>query len=216
VKARAITILFAVISMTMMSGCFEKVPLSVTNGLENYDIHVVYISRSTDSVWGTNHLPGTDILEPGRTAEVMVTTGVYDIQVIDEDGDTYTLNDVKIDGDGFTWNVTIDQIDTVQTPAPGNTGSTGTCPVTFSNDLGSWDITGVYISPSDSDSWGDNHIQGEILYPGDTYTAYVESDTYDIYLEDEDGDTYTRWSVYIGDSGYHWDVSLSDLDSSGG
>jgi len=215
-RTGAIPLLFAVISMTLISGCFEKVPLSVTNGLENYDIHIIYISRSTDSIWGTNHLPGTDILEPGRTAEVLVAKGLYDIQVTDEDGDTYTLEDVKIDGDGFNWTVTIDQIDAVQTSSSRVANTSGSCPVTLTNDLGSWDIVGVYISPSDSDSWGDNHIEGEVLYPGDTYTAYVESDTYDIYLEDEDGDTYTIWGVFIGSSGYQWDVSLSDIDSSGG
>lgn len=215
-RARSITLLLAAVSMALVCGCFEKVPLSVTNGLGDYDIHVIYISRSTDDVWGTNHLPGTDILEPGRTAEVMVTAGVYDIQATDEDGDTYTLNDVKVDGDGFDWTVTIDQIDPVQVSSSGGAPISGSCPVTLTNDLGSWDITGVYISPSDSDSWGENHIQGEILYPGDTYTAYVEQNTYDIYLEDEDGDTYTRWGIYVGSNGYTWEITLSDLDSSGG
>lgn len=208
--------IFAVLSLTQLSGCFEKVPLSVTNGLEMYDIHVIYISRNSDNIWGTNHLPGTDILEPGKTAEVLVSPGIYDIQVTDQDGDTYTLNDVTIGDEGYNWTVTIAQIDPVQTAVSGSANITGSCPVTFTNDLGSWDITGVYISPSDSDSWGDNHIQGEILYPGDTFTAYVESNTYDIYLEDEDGDTYTRWEVYIGNSGYQWEVTLSDIDSSGG
>ena len=211
--ARIITVLAAA-AITLLCGCFEKVPLSVTNGLENYDIHIIYISRSSDSVWGTNHLPGTDILAPGRTAEVMVTQGLYDIQVTDEDGDTYTLDDVKIGSEGFNWTVTIDQMD--QEPATSASIPSGSYPVVITNDLGSWDIRGIYISPSNSDSWGDNHLAGEILYPGDTYTAYVEGDTYDIYLEDEDGDTYTRWSVYVGGSGYNWSVTLSDLDSSGG
>lgn len=200
--------------LLLLTGCFEKVPLSVTNGLETYDIHVIYISRSSDSVWGTNHLPGTDILEPGRTAEVMVTTGLYDIQVIDQDGDTYTLNDVRIDEGGFNWTVTLDQMDATN-PAGGSSTAAGTCPVTLSNALGSWDITEIYISPSDSDSWGDEHLRGEILYPGDTYTAYVEPGNYDIYLMDHEGDTYTRWEIYVGNSGYQWNVTLGDLDSGG-
>ena len=212
-KNTRFAMLFAAVSLTLLSGCFEKVPLTVTNGLENYSIHIIYISRSTDSVWGTNHLPGTDILEPERTAEVMLTEGLYDIQVTDEDGDTYTLNDVKIGKEGYSWTVTIDQIDQVQT---GSAGTPGSCPVALTNDLGSWDITGVYISPANSDSWGSNHINNEVLFPGDTYTAYVASDTYDIYLEDEDGDTYTRWDVYIGGAGYTWEVTLQDMDSSGG
>lgn len=209
---RTILTVIALAAMLLAGGCFEKVPFTVTNELGSYDIHVVYISRSSDDVWGTNRLPGTDVLAPGRTAEVMVTPGTYDIQVTDEDGDTYTLNDVSIGSEGFDWTVTIEQIDAAA-PQPMNTGS---CPVIIKNDLGSWDITGVWISDTYSDNWGDNHIQGEILNPGDTYTAYISQGTYDIYLEDEDGDTYTKWSVVVGEQGYTWNVTLSDIDSSGG
>ena len=203
-----------VMSLLLAAGCFEKVPLSITNGLEIYDVHCVYISRTNDNVWGTNHLPGTDILEPGKTAEVMVVPGEYDIQVLDQDGDTYTLNDVQVGTDGFQWTVTIDQIDQESTTAAVH--STGECEVIITNDLSSWDIEGIWISRSDSDSWGDNHLQGETLYPGDTYTAYVEPGLYDIYLEDEDTDTYTKYGISIGTNGFNWNVTLDDLDSSGG
>ena len=197
------------------SGCVDKVPLQVTNELVSYDIYCIYISRGTDSVWGTNHLPGTDILEPEKSAEVMVRPGVYDLQVTDEDGDTYTLNDVRIGADGFNWTVTIDDIDDDYSSAS-NLNNAGLIPVTITNDLNSWDINGIWISPSNGGDWGENHLQEEILYPGDSYTAYVQPDTYDIYIQDEDGDTYTRWGLILENTGYSWDVSLSDIDSSGG
>jgi len=196
------------------TGCLEKVPLAVTNGLEEYDIYCVYISRGTDDVWGSNHLPGTDVLEPGKTAEVMVQPGVYDLQVIDEDGDTYTLHDIRIGADGFEWTVTLDDMDEINSSST-NLQNTGQCPITITNNLGSWDVYGVWISPSDGDDWGDNHLGEEILYQGDTYTAYLQSDTYDIYIEDEDGDTYTRWSVVVEPGGYTWNVRISDIDSGG-
>lgn len=211
---KSILAVTVVLSLLLAGGCFEKVPLSITNGLENYDIHCVYISRSNDSVWGTNHLPGTDILEPGKMAEVMVAPGTYDIQVMDQDGDTYTLNDIHVDDQGYQWTVTINQIDPESATSAAQTA--GECEVTITNDLSSWDIRGIWISPSDSDTWGDDHLQGELLYPGDTYTAYVQQDIYDIYLEDEDGDTYTKWGVGVGTSGFTWDVTLDDIDSSGG
>ncbi len=147
---KTIFTVIALAAMLLAGGCFEKVPFTVTNELGSYDIHIVYISRSSDDVWGTNRLPGTDVLAPGRTAEVMVTPGTYDIQVTDEDGDTYTLNDVSIGSEGFDWTVTIEQIDAAAAPQPMNTGS---CPVIIKNDLGSWDITGVWISDTYSDSW---------------------------------------------------------------
>jgi uncharacterized protein with GYD domain len=200
------------VALILITGCVQKVPLSVTNSLERYDIHCIYISRSSHSYWGSNHLPETDILAPGKTAEVMVTPGVYDVQVVDQDGDTYTLNDITIEGNGYEWMVTIDQIDQATT----SVNTTGSCAVTIRNDLGNWDITGVWISQEYSQEWGDNHITGEILNPDDSYTAYVEEGTYDVYLEDEDGDTYTRWGISVGGQGYNWNVTLDDLDSSGG
>ncbi len=198
------------------TGCLEKVPLTVTNGLEHYDIHCVYISRGTDDVWGSNHLPGTDVLQPGKVAEVMVQPGVYDLQVMDEDGDTYTLREIRIGADGFEWTVTMESIDETGSPSSvTNLQNAGQCPITITNNLGSWDVYGVWISPSDGDGWGDNHLGEEILYQGDSYTAYVQSNTYDIYIEDEDGDTYTRWGVVVESDGYTWDVSLCDIDSGG-
>jgi len=88
----------------------------------------------------------------------------------------------------------------------------GTVPVKITNDLGSWDIRGIYISPSDNDSWGDNHLAGEILYPGDDVTINVPAGTYDIKVVDEDGDSYTLWGVEIGADGYQWAVTLADID----
>ena len=201
------------LALFLSTGCAEKVPLSVTNGLESYNIYCVYISRGTDTVWGSNHLPGTDILEPGKTAEVLVVPGTYDIQATDEDGDTYTLRDVDVRPTGFSWTVTLEDIDSASSQSGANAGR---CPVTVTNDLNNWDIHGIWISSSNGENWGSNHIDGEILYPGDTYTAYVEADTYDIYIEDEDGDTYTKYSIFIDGNGYTWDVSLNDIDSSGG
>jgi len=216
VKGKLLFFLPASILLLFTTGCFNKVPLTVTNGLEDYNIHCVYISRGSDNLWGTNHLPGTDILAPGKTAEVMVTAGVYDIQVMDEDEDTYTIRGVTVGSDGFSWTVTLEDLDQPAPAAPVNLQNAGQCPVTISNGLGDWEITGVWISASNTDSWGDNYLVGEVLYPGDSYTAYVQSGTYDIYLEDEDGDTYTRWEITIGSNGYSWEAALSDLDSSGG
>lgn len=215
-KLRFLLCILTAATIFFSAGCLEKVPLSVTNGLENYNIVCVYISRETDTVWGSNHLPDSDVLIPGKTAEVMVQPGIYDIQVTDEDLDTYTIRDVRIDAEGFNWTVTLEDIDTSSSQSDANPSNAGQCPVTITNDLENWDIHGVWISPSNGDSWGNNHIEGAILFPADTYTAYVQADTYDIYIEDEDGDTYTRWSVIIDENGYSWGVTLEDIDSSGG
>lgn len=208
--------LLTIAILLFSTACIQKVPLVVTNGLLDYNIYCIYISRGTDDVWGSNHLPGTDILEPGKEAEVLVRPGVYDIQAVDQDGDTYTLRDIRIAGDGFNWTVTLGNIDDALASSPSNLQHAGQSPLTIKNNLGSWDVHGIWISPSTGSEWGDNHLGDEILYQGDSYTAYVQPDTYDIYLEDEDGDTYTRWDVSVGQNGYSWDVTLDDIDSSGG
>jgi len=86
-------------------------------------------------------------------------------------------------------------------------------PVTITNDLGAWDIHYVYISPADSDEWGDDLLgEDEILEDGQQLTTEIEVGTYDIRLVDEDQDTYTRSDVEITVEGYSWEVTLADLD----
>ncbi len=86
-------------------------------------------------------------------------------------------------------------------------------PVTITNALGAWDIHYVYISPADSDEWGEDLLgEDEILEDGQQLTTEVEVGTYDLRLLDEDQDTYTRNAVEITESGYSWDVTLADLD----
>lgn len=89
----------------------------------------------------------------------------------------------------------------------------GSCPVRITNDLGSWDIWFVYVSPSSETEWGQDWLgTSGILSPGNTITVKVAPGTYDLMVEDEDGDTYSNYGVEIGSSGYGWSVTLSDMD----
>ncbi len=194
------------------TGCMEKIPLSVTNGLETCNITCVYISRGWNTAWGSSHLPGTDILVPGKTAEVMVQPGVYDLQVIDENGDTYTLNDIRIEADGFNWTVTAGDMDPISSSVS-IMDYAGQCPITITSNLNQLEINGIWISPTDRNDRGDNHLQGEVLFPGDTYTVYVQSANYDIFVEDTKGNTYTRRRRNVtGSEGYSWSVSTAHAD----
>jgi hypothetical protein len=56
----------------------------------------------------------------------------------------------------------------------------------------------IYISPSDSDEWGEDFLGDDILLDGHSVTiqpgyALSGSSAYDICLEDEDGDTYVKY-----------------------
>ncbi len=79
------------------------------------------------------------------------------------------------------------------------------------NDTGGYDIYWIYISPSSSDSWGDDWLdESEILPSGSSVAFSVTNGEYDIRLVDEDDDEYIRYGVTI--SGYYeWYVSLDDL-----
>ena len=79
------------------------------------------------------------------------------------------------------------------------------------NDTGGYDIFYIYISPSYSDSWGDDWLDSdEILSSGSSVAFSVSNDEYDIRLVDEDDDEYIRYGVTI-DGYYEWYVTLDDL-----
>jgi len=186
----------------------EDVTITIENGLGSWDIWYLYACTSDADDWGSDLL-GSEILAPGESTTFTVQSGDwYDFLAEDEDGDTYVILDQYIDGD-FTWVVDFDYMDNSFAL---DATSEGDAPVTIYNNLGDWTIWYVYCDPTNSD-WGDDRLGSELLQPGDEYTFYVPAgDTYDIQVEDEDGDTYTLWGVYIGDSGYYWEVTLSDLD----
>lgn len=92
-----------------------------------------------------------------------------------------------------------------------NPASVGTVTLTIINDLGSYTILFVYVSPSGSNSWGNDRLGGlTTLDPGESGTVELPKGTYDIKIVDEDGDEYIRWNLTLNDD-YTWRVRLSDL-----
>lgn len=98
---------------------------------------------------------------------------------------------------------------------PGAGSSGDDIEITIGNNIGdesvNSDITGIYISPSSSSTWGDNQLNGIIEW-GYSATGTYPQDTYDIRIFDEDGDTYTRMGIEVNGDGYTWNVTLEDLD----
>ena len=73
----------------------------VMNGLDNWDIHYVYISPASSSSWGEDQLYSDQILRPGGTASWAVDAGMFDLKAVDEDGDEYIRRNVSVPS-GFT------------------------------------------------------------------------------------------------------------------
>lgn len=210
-KNQAIFFVLTVILLST-SSCLEKAPLIIKNNLPEAHIACLYISQSSDTVWGTNRLPDSNVLLSGGESETLVRPGWYDIQLIDSRGYTYTQNDVKVSSNGYTWEVTEDCIDTLLASVPTNLQHTGPCPVVFTNTLKVNRINGIWIAPADSDYWGDNHIPGFVLNPGDSYTAYLLPNTYTLFVEDESGKSCYRWNTTITEGGYIWNVIDEEMN----
>ncbi len=187
--------------------------VSIVNDLQGYDIWYVYIDPSSEDTWSDDRL-GSDILYQDDTLLVHLDAGTYDIQLQDEDGDTYTQWGIDVGPDGYQWVATLADLD-MDIDDQGDVISLqvgdGTAPVNITNDLGSWDIYYVYVDASDS-PWGDDRLGADILSPGSDITVMVDPGTYDMKVEDEDGDTYTLWGIEVGPDGYDWDVTLADMD----
>ena len=105
---KKILMLLAVsLAVTVVSGCGGTVPVKIINELGAWDIEEVYIDPS-DEPWGENLISET--LEPGEEITLSVLPGTYDLMVVDEDGDEYTLWIVEIGSGGYDWAVTLDDL----------------------------------------------------------------------------------------------------------
>jgi hypothetical protein len=73
--------------------------------------------------------------------------------------------------------------------------------IRITNNTG-FDVYYAYISPSDTDEWGEDFLGDDILLDGHSINIRLNHplsiiDTYDFYLEDEDGDSYYKFEVKI-------------------
>ncbi len=78
--------------------------VTIINNLGNRGIYYVYVDTS-DARQGDDRL-GTEILMEGDRITVFVESGVYDLRVVDENGDSRTLRKVELNDKGYTWQVT--------------------------------------------------------------------------------------------------------------
>ena len=75
------------------------------NDLDHLSLWNVYCSSSNSDSWGEDWL-GSSILGSGSEMGIWLDEDVYDIQLVDSDGDTYTMWQVEVNGEGVLWRVT--------------------------------------------------------------------------------------------------------------
>ena len=78
---------------------------SIRNNLEHLSIWNIYCSASNSDSWGEDWL-GSSVLGTGEAMTIWLEEGVYDIQLMDSDQNTYTLWQVELDDQGVFWQVT--------------------------------------------------------------------------------------------------------------
>ena len=71
-----------------------------------WEIHHIYLSSSDDSEWGEDQLD-EDILVKGDSLTLTnIPCDLYDIKVVDEDGDECVIEQVDLCGDNSYWKIT--------------------------------------------------------------------------------------------------------------
>ena len=89
--------------LVMLAGCQsgEEYSFSVTNKT-GYEGMYLYVSPASSNDWGYDHL-GDEFLADGETwtVDVRGRTPMFDVQLVDVDGDSYTLWDVDVTTGGL-------------------------------------------------------------------------------------------------------------------
>jgi len=83
--------------------------IEIFNDTGGWDIYYIYISSTYDDSWGSDWLGDSEILYSGNSIAFSVSNAVYDIKLIDEDGDEYIRLGVDVSG-YYEWYVTLDDL----------------------------------------------------------------------------------------------------------
>lgn len=101
----------ALLLLVLTAGCFDPAKIIIINDLENKNIEHIYVSSSSEDEWGINSMPEWKVLLPGESHEITVLPDTYDVQVVDEDGNTYTIWDREVEENDLLWEVVPTDID---------------------------------------------------------------------------------------------------------
>lgn len=155
-----------------------EVTLTLVNDLDQ-SVCYVYISPTSDDMWNDDWLGSSEFIEVGDERDFTVDTSdttSWDMMAADCDQNALS-SQFEVDlARNTTWLLS----DTVSA-GPQMAGNT---PLTISNDS-SADICYVYISPTTSDTWGNDWLgSSDIIPAGDMYTFYVDAGDWDLMVED--------------------------------
>ena len=149
----------------------DGISIEVVNRTEKIIISYAVIFGDNLEEWGEDLL-GDEVIEPGETLTFIMPEGNYDLSLL-----TYEFFVVQ-----SAWSITEDIIIEI--------GGEGKAPILVENNS-EFDIVLFYISPSESDDWGEDWL-GEAGYiPAGTGRRFffVQPDEYDFLAIDSEGET---------------------------
>lgn len=92
-------------ALTMPAFAGKKATVKIINQ-SKWEIHHIYLSSSDDRSWGEDQLED-EILTKGDSLTLSnIPCDLYDIQVVDEDGDECVIEEVDLCGDNSYWKIT--------------------------------------------------------------------------------------------------------------
>ena len=86
--------------------------------------------------------------------------------------------------------------------------------VTITNNS-SWEIRGLYLSPADSDNWGDDQLNGSVIAAGGSYSLNLSWSQSTVKLVAEDQDGCFISNVVDATSNSSWTISSSSSRNCG-
>lgn len=195
----------------------------------SWSVHRLYISPTSVTEWGVDQL-GTEVISTGGDSYTLtnIPCNSYDMKIVDEDGDSCVMNNIRMCGGTASYTITSDSLlaciaGNTAAPAPAYTPpapsyapiapSIPSASVTVRNSS-SWSIHYLYMSPSSVDSWGSDRLGSGTTIPsgGGTYTLYgIACDTWDAKLVDEDGDECVIKGIRLCGENQTWSITNDNL-----
>lgn len=160
-----------------------------------YDLYSAFVSHESTSAWGEDVLAG-NVLEDGEETRIELNgydSSLFDVKLVDEDGDVYLFEGVDVLFEDIVAN--IDHLEPGLNESIVTDSFAGYIDVT--NDTG-YTIYYLYVSHEDSDGWGEDVLGTEVLSSGDSFWVNLNdypSSIFNVRAQDEDGDTYTVYSI---------------------
>lgn len=175
---KIIAVLICISILVLIFGCGNndldpgnenEITIDVVNMTEKIIVSYVLFYGPDLDEWGEDLLDD-EVIEPGETVSFVLPEGEYTI--IPMTYEYYVLPAARNISEGFRMEI----------------GGEDKEPILVTNDT-EVDIAFLYISPSESEDWGEDWLGDEVIAAGISKFFFAEPDTYDVMAIDLEGET---------------------------